>query len=600
MAAVLTQIQTTLTQLPQCAQTVILNGITTSACGLDIACVCRDDEFLTSLQSDLATSCDRHDQATTFSVAKDLCLTAIPSLAESRGGELVATVTILMVIATLAVILRLYARKISGTKLGTDDYMIVVALVCFLCLQEMLHSIDEVKLLTYGLDINSYYAIASGTGRHMITLTLGQITSFVKTYQATQILFGCSITATKLSILFFYNRLFPYRTFYMVSLITGIVSILWWMGLMLTAFLHCRPFAYNWDRSIPNGHCVDDNLVGYTITSINIVGDLVVLILPIPWLWGMNMAVPKRMAVVGLFVLGSFVCIAGIIRLPFLAELQVSDATYTSINVGVWVIVECNIGILSACLPILRPLFSSKYASSPVSRLARIFRRLTNSRFSSSSRENLTSDPEKGISEPSSDATMAEGLKWPNDSSAGGAWKWSRNNSGSVAADSISPVAHGKSPTEPMIASRRTLPLGERERKRRTWYTAAAEMLPEIDLQKRWSRKAIDPDAIPRYRDDDKAISEKPVEITAPSAAAVRPWEDTGHDREKGKEMRPNGHRKPKRSTRSSHSRLQISIPNSSRQSRRSSWGLARDTWDLMPSVVFWDRGGLAKAINMR
>ena len=92
MAAVLTQIQTTLTQLPQCAvssprqplnstaiffdarlplyshvpssqQTVILNGITTSACGLDIACVCRDDEFLTSLQSDLATSCDRHDQA---------------------------------------------------------------------------------------------------------------------------------------------------------------------------------------------------------------------------------------------------------------------------------------------------------------------------------------------------------------------------------------------------------------------------------------------------------------------------------------------------------------------------------------------------------
>lgn len=74
---------------------------------------------------------------------------------------------------------------------------------------------------------------------------------------------------------------------------------------MLTAFLHCRPFTYNWDRSIPNGHCVNDNLVGYTITSINIVGDLVVLILPIPWLWGMNMAVPKRMAVVGLFVLGS-------------------------------------------------------------------------------------------------------------------------------------------------------------------------------------------------------------------------------------------------------------------------------------------------------
>lgn len=49
--------------MPSSQQTVILNGITTSSCGLDIACVCRDDEFLTSLQSELATSCNRHDQA---------------------------------------------------------------------------------------------------------------------------------------------------------------------------------------------------------------------------------------------------------------------------------------------------------------------------------------------------------------------------------------------------------------------------------------------------------------------------------------------------------------------------------------------------------
>ncbi|KAL8854497.1 MAG: hypothetical protein Q9221_000768 [Calogaya cf. arnoldii] len=516
MAGILTQIQTTLTQLPQCAQTVILNGITTSTCGLDIACVCRDDKFLTSLQSELATSCNRDDQAKTFSVAKDLCLTAIPSLAESRGGELVATVTVLMVIATIAVILRLYARKVSGAKFGTDDYLIIVALI-----------------LTYGLDINSYYAIKAGTGRHMITLTLDQITSFVKTYQATQVLFGCSITATKLSILFFYNRLFPYRTFYIVSLVTGIASILWWIGLMLTAFLHCRPFAYNWDKSIRNGHCVNDKTVGYTITSINIIGDLVVLILPIPWLWGMNMAVPKRMAVVGLFVLGSFVCIAGIIRLPFLSELQISDATYTSISVGVWVIVECNIGILSACLPILRPLFSSKYTSSPISRLAHLFRTLTNSRFSSSSRENLTFDPEKGSSEPSSDATMAV---WPNDSTAtaGGGWKngWSRNNSGSVAADPISaaPIAQPTSHAREIIGSRRTIPLGvgERERKQRTWYTAAAEMLPEMDLQKRWSRKMIDTDAIPRYRDDEKV---------APEEVAVSPLDDTGGDEKVASEV---------------------------------------------------------------
>ncbi|KAL8799507.1 MAG: hypothetical protein Q9182_005845 [Xanthomendoza sp. 2 TL-2023] len=572
--------------VPPSQQTVILNGITTSTCGLDIACVCRDDKFLTLLQAQLAKSCDRNDQATTLSASRDLCVAAIPSLAvESRGGELVATVTVMMIIASIAVLLRLYARRISAAKLGKDDYLIIVALI-----------------FTYGLDIISFYAIKAGIGRHMITLNLDQVTSFVKTDQATQVLFGFSITATKLSILFFYNRLFPFRTFHVVSLITIIASILWWVGVILTSFLHCRPFAYYWDRSIPGGYCVNDNVIGYTITSFNIVTDLVVLVLPIPWLWGMNMAVPKRMAVVGLFVLGSFVCIAGIIRLPFLSELQLSDITYTSVSVGVWISVECNIGILSACLPILRPLFSTKYSSSPVARLTRIIRSITNSRFSSSSRENLTTDPEKGSSEPSSDTTVAEGLKWPNDSITGG-WKWSRNNSCSNS-DVISPI-QGNTSADP-VGSRRTVPLADRERKQRTWYTAAAEMLPEIDLQKRWSRKAIDADLIPRYRDDDEKRTRmenaRAEERTGYNGNISNPRNEKEAERslEKAINSREKVGQVQEKSRKSSHGGLQLSIPNSAKQSKRSSLGRVRDTWNLMPSVVLWDRSNLVRAMNLR
>ncbi|KAL8636441.1 MAG: hypothetical protein Q9228_006165, partial [Teloschistes exilis] len=338
-----------------------------------------------------------------------------------------------------------------------------------------------------------------------------------QTDQATQILFGCSITATKLSILFFYHRLFPSRTFFMVSLITGIATILWWIGLMLTAFLHCRPLAYYWDRTIPNGHCVDDLLIGYAITSVNIVTDLIVLILPIPWLWGMNMAVPKRMAVVGLFVLGSFVCIAGIVRIPLLSELSLSDITWTSTNVGVWVNVECNIGILSACLPILRPLFSTKYASSPVSRLTRLVRTITGSSRSNGSGSNSSNacsssnDPEKGVaSEPNSDSTAVTADQ-PSSSNKWGSeiWNsWSRKNSDNSALinnNNLKPHALVP-PTQPPMPrplmrslSRRQ----ERQRKQRTWYSAAAEILPEMDREKmEEARGTIDVDEIPRYRDD--------------------------------------------------------------------------------------------------
>ena len=74
---------------------------------------------------------------------------------------------------------------------------------------------------------------------------------------------------------------------------------------MLTAFLHCRPLAYYWDRSIPNGHCSDDNLVGYSISSVGILTDVIVLLMPIPWLWRLRLDLIKRLAVIGLFVLGS-------------------------------------------------------------------------------------------------------------------------------------------------------------------------------------------------------------------------------------------------------------------------------------------------------
>ncbi|KAL9607322.1 MAG: hypothetical protein Q9167_007756, partial [Letrouitia subvulpina] len=251
-------------------------------------------------------------------------------------------------------------------------------------------------------------AIKAGTGKHMITLTLDQITSIIKASnlqsyvgnwltfaqvdEATQVLFGCSITIIKISILFFYARLFPFRSFRIAAIIIGGIEILWWIGLMLTAFLHCRPLAYYWDRSIPNGYCTNDNLIGYTITSVNIVTDVIVLLMPLPWLWGLQLNLAKRLAIIGLFVLGSFVCVAGIVRIPFLAHLALSDLSWTGVSVGIWVNVECNIGIVSACLPILRPLFTKKYPSSPAAFLSRFLRSISSTVPSDPPSQSLGSD----------------------------------------------------------------------------------------------------------------------------------------------------------------------------------------------------------------
>lgn len=269
------------------------------------------------------------------------------------------------------------------------------------------------------------------------------------------------------------------------------------------------------------------------------------------------------------------VCIAGIVRIPLLAELKLSDVTWTSIGVGVWINVECNIGILSACLPILRPLFSTKYSSSPISYLTRILRTITSSSRFTSSHGDLSSDPEKGAvaSEPSSDATMVEGLKWPNDDGTRN-WRWSRNNSDSKAMNPRSP------------APRQTEK--EREKKYRTWYSAAADVLPEIDLaHKRGNDGTIDADKIPRYRDD---VEEKPL----PDVPKAEEGERTERDEQRlevWQQRHSDALQAPSRSRLPKESRL---------SSQRSSWGLRRDTWNLMPSVVYWDKDSLMPAMILR
>lgn len=80
--------------------------------------------------------------------------------------------------------------------------------------------------------------------------------------------------------------------------------IAWAIALILAVFFGCRPFRYTWDKTVPGGHCVNENAVGYGITATNIVTDIVVLVLPIPWLWKLQLETSRKLAIVGIFLLG--------------------------------------------------------------------------------------------------------------------------------------------------------------------------------------------------------------------------------------------------------------------------------------------------------
>lgn len=80
--------------------------------------------------------------------------------------------------------------------------------------------------------------------------------------------------------------------------------VAWALALIISIFASCQPFRYIWDKTIPGGHCINVNAQSYVITAINIATDIVLLVLPVPWLWNLQMETSRKLAIIMIFLLG--------------------------------------------------------------------------------------------------------------------------------------------------------------------------------------------------------------------------------------------------------------------------------------------------------
>ena len=120
------------------------------------------------------------------------------------------------------------------------------------------------------------------------------------------IIWVASITFIRASIVFLYIRVFPTRIFRRICYAVLAINFLFFVGTVLADCLICQPISYRWDRVAGgSGHCGDQKSLDLFIGIFNLVLDIVAVVLPMPILWGLKMAVTKKVMLSGMFGMGT-------------------------------------------------------------------------------------------------------------------------------------------------------------------------------------------------------------------------------------------------------------------------------------------------------
>lgn len=108
----------------------------------------------------------------------------------------------------------------------------------------------------------------------------------------------------KVSIILFYRRVFGMNWQMWVCLF---LSVGWGIGCIIAFLVACQPLSYFWTQYTDpqSGKCVY-NLYGFYIgnAAVNVFTDFLILLVPIPIVWRLQMRNAQKILVCGIFFLG--------------------------------------------------------------------------------------------------------------------------------------------------------------------------------------------------------------------------------------------------------------------------------------------------------
>ncbi|RSM14649.1 hypothetical protein CEP52_001324 [Fusarium oligoseptatum] len=254
---------------------------------------------------------------------------SLDSYRSRLDGAAIATYVMVMLIVPL----KIWCRKKTGglARLGLDDTLSVVTLV----FANVFFYITMIGMRPY-------------LGRHVGTdVSIEQVVDFLRYLFAASLTYVFAIAFIKLTILALYWKLFFHH-----GTRTNRGS-LWF-----SRHLDGGAVEKQWNILIEHGKCMEQKPIYLGGSLPNVIIDFVLVGMPLPSVFRLNIPLGRRLILAGMFTLGFFICIVSIIRLTIVMSIRTDDrnVTYNLRDFMLWSTVEVNIGLVCACLPSMRPL----------------------------------------------------------------------------------------------------------------------------------------------------------------------------------------------------------------------------------------------------
>jgi hypothetical protein len=243
------------------------------------------------------------------------------------------------------------------------------------------------------LSVSIQLAVEHGYGMHKADLTKDEQEEALKWFFIAQTPYKVTVCLYKISVILLYLRIFVTKTFRIAAFVVLSIVVGYSLGGIGATIFQCVPIRGAWVKN-SGATCINSDQFWVAYAVLNILTDVLVLALPVGPIMNLHLRWRERFLIWGVFMLGALyvgrcwtcpflsfrfasrrraneaffspphsVTVSSILRVASVQNSlkNIQDQTYNFIPRGIWTLVEANLGIISACLPVLKPPLSALF-----------------------------------------------------------------------------------------------------------------------------------------------------------------------------------------------------------------------------------------------